>query len=127
MKRVIYYLGSISLALFLTLSSASFFGGRVFAKDNVQTQKVCIKADGYTLECGKYKGYETDYNHETKKPFKKLVTAEIGKNKITINGITTKLKVKGNKLYIKKTEMYELIGNNKLLMLAGGGIVFEHE
>lgn len=122
MRRFFYGLCAISLALFLTLSSALFLSGQIFAKDNI-----CIKSDRYTLECGKYQGYETDYNHETKKPFKKLVTAEIGRNTISINGITTKLKVKGNKLYIKKTEMYELIGNNKLLMLAGGGIVFEHE
>ena len=97
----------------------------VFAKDNMQ--KICIKVNGYVLECGIYKGYETDYNHKTQKPFKKLVAAEIGKNKITINGITTKLKVKGSKLYIGKNEMYEIIDNNKFLMLAGGGIIFEHE
>ncbi len=116
---------AVSFVLFLTFSHLTFISSQVFAEDN--TQKVCIKAGGYTLECGKYKGYEADYNHKTKKPFKKLVVAEIGKNKITINGITTKLKVKGNKLYIGKNEMYEIIGNNKLLMLAGGGITFEHE
>ena len=102
---------------------------QVCAKDNaaVNVHNKKIKVGGYTLECGKYKGYEIDYDYSSQKPYEKEVIAQLKRNEITINGITTKFKVKGNKLYIGKQEMYEVTGNNKLLMLAGGGIKFEYE
>ena len=100
-------------------------GYQVCAKDNTKIN--IIKTDKYTLEYGNYKGFEIDYDYAKQKAYQKEVHAILSKNKITINGISEKFKVKGNKLYINKTEMYEVIGNNKLLMLAGGGIIFEHE
>ena len=113
-----------SIALFFVFLTVPAAACPFFNKDN--TAKSCvIKAENYTLECGTYRGYETDYDYKAQKPFKKEVIADISKNKITINGISEKFKVKGNKLYIKKTVMYEITGNNRLLMLAGGGIIFE--
>ena len=64
---------------------------------------------------------------KTTKLKEKEVFATLTKNKIIINGLPTKYKIKNNKLYVNNIAMYEIIGNNKLLMLAGGGIIFEHE
>lgn len=86
-----------------------------------------IKTNDYTLEYGTYKGYETDYDHETQTMISKKIFAVLTKKEIIINGIPAKYKIKDNKMYVNNRLMYEIIGNNKLIMLAGGGIIFEHE
>ncbi len=104
-------------------------GNQSFAATNntANVKTGVIKAGNYTLAYGKYKGYETDYDHEAKKVIKKPIYAELKKNEIIIKGISTKFKVKENKLYVKKRVMYEVVGNNRLLMLAGGGVILRHE
>ncbi len=129
MNRFFYkYIGLFSILCFMfCLFPIQEY--QVCAKENttVNVQNKIIKAGNYTLECGKYKGYETDYDYASQKPFDKEIIATLTKKEIIINGIAEKYKVKGNKLYIGKQEMYEVTGNNKMLMLAGGGVKFEHE
>ena len=122
MKKIFICTISI-IALFFVFLTVPVAACPFFDKTN--TASCIIKSENYTLECGTYRGYETDYDYKAQKPFKKEVIADISKNKITINGISEKFKVKGNKLYVGKTVMYEITANDKLLMLAGGGIIFE--
>lgn len=121
MKKILFFAG-----LFLFLSMLPIQSYNCEAK-TVKTQKEVIKAGGYTLKCGRYKGYETYYDYENKKVKTKEVFATLTKNEIIINGISTQYSIMDNKLYVNNRVMYEIIGNNKLLMLAGGGIIFKYE
>lgn len=120
MKKVLFCIILILLSIFPMQSNLCY------AKIENYPNKI-IKAGSFTLEYGQYKGIETDYDHQIHEIKEKEVFATLTKNKIIINGIPTKYKIKNNKLYVNNIAMYEIIGNNKLLMLAGGGIIFEHE
>lgn len=120
MKKVLFCIILILLSIFPMQSNLCY------AKIKNYPNKI-IKSGSFTLEYGQYKGIETDYDHQINEIKAKEVFATLTKNKIIINGIQTKYKIKNNKLYVNNIAMYEIIGNNKLLMLAGGGIIFEHE
>ena len=124
MKKLILSLSVFLFTIMLICSPVNAYHSS-FLKQNKQHCQV--KVENYTLACGIYKGYETVYNNDTQKTMKKEVIAILGKNTITINSITSKFKIKNNKLYVNGYEMYEVIGNNKFHLLAGGGIYFNHE
>lgn len=86
-----------------------------------------LRVGGYALAYGNYIGYETDYDHDAQKTVQKEIRAILGRDEIVVNGIATKFTVRGNHLYVGEQAMYEAVGDNKLLLLAGGGVLFEHE
>ena len=79
-----------------------------------------IKTKDYKLAYGTYVGEETEYNPDSQKVTKKKVELELNKN--TINNQS--YKVKENSIYVYETEMYEVTGNNKFILLAGEGIEY---
>ncbi len=124
MKKLILSLSILLFTIIFVCLSANAYQSS-FLKQNKQYCQVNVQ--NYTLACGNYKGYEIVYDSDTQKTVKKEVIIFLGKNTITINNITSKFNIIDNKLFVNGYEMYEVIGNNKFLLLAGGGIYFSHE
>ena len=82
-----------------------------------------LKVGNYSLKYGTYKGMETEYNHDTKKTEKKEIKLVLSKDKIN----DTKYEVKGTSLYVNGYEMYKVIANNKMELLAGEGVELVYE
>ena len=81
-----------------------------------------LELDNYTLSYGKYKGIEKEYDVESESVKEKELIIILTKDKIN-NEI---YKAKGNSLFVNNYEMYKVIANNKLLLLAGEGVEFEY-
>lgn len=117
--------------ILLLLFSAMFVPVPVDARQDLcfkQKELDCkIKVKDFTVDCGKYRGFETTYNNDLQKVEKKEITAFFTKNTVTVNGITSKFKIKNNKLFVNGYEMYEVIDDNKILLFADGGVYFSHE
>lgn len=120
----IFYRVAIVLGIFILCLETL---PRSLACANSNTPSKSIKVADYILACGKYRGYELEYEPVAQKPCQKEIVAILHNDEITIKGISTKFKVKGNKLYVGNRAMYEITGDNKFTMSVGGGIVFEHE
>lgn len=88
--------------------------------NNVDTS--VLKVGEYSLKYGLYKGIETEYNPDTEKVDKKEITFDLSESKI--NGET--YEVKGMYLYVNGYQMYKVISNNKIELLAGEGVEFEY-
>lgn len=74
-----------------------------------------LKVGSYTLQYGTYKGVEP--TEEGKKEVKLTLTKD---------GINyEEYEVKDNNIYVENLPMYEVTGNNKLLLMAGSGIEYE--
>ena len=82
-----------------------------------------LKVGTYTLNYGQYKGYEEEYNYDTETVEKKEITLNLSKTEI--NNQT--YEVKGTALYVNGYEMYQVVANNKIRLLAGSGVDFEYE
>ena len=106
-----------TLLSFIVFSSIGDSSSKSSSNDNV------LKVGKYTLNYGKYVGYETDYDDSTKKVEKKEKSFILTKDKI--NG--EKYEVNGNKLRVNQFDLYEVVGNNKISLLAGEGVDYEYE
>ena len=82
-----------------------------------------LKVGKYSLEYGTYKGTESEYNLDTEKVEKKEIKVVLSNNKIN----DTKYEVKGTSLYVNGYEMYKVIANNKMELLAGEGVELVYE
>lgn len=82
-----------------------------------------LKVGKYSLEYGTYKGTESEYNPDTEKVEKKEIKVVLSNNKIN----DTKYEVKGTSLYVNGYEMYKVIANNKMELLAGEGVELVYE
>ena len=82
-----------------------------------------LKVGKYTLTYGKYKGTETEYDNDTNKVISKEIKIELTKDKINNEDYI----VKGESLYVNGFELYKVVSNNKILLLAGEGVEFIYE
>lgn len=82
-----------------------------------------LKVGNYTLTYGKYKGTETEYDNNTNKVISKEIKIELTKDKINNEDYI----VKGESLYVNGFELYKVVSNNKILLLAGEGVEFIYE
>lgn len=94
-------------------------------KNNDESSKISsvLKVGDYTLQYGHYKGIEEEYNADTQTLEKKEIILNLSKNKINDEFY----EVKGMSLYINGYEMYKVIANDKIKLLAGEGVDFEYE
>ena len=86
-----------------------------------------LQVGKYNLHFGTYKGVEEEYDPDTQKINKKDVTLILSKDSIEQNGIKQKYTIKENSIYIEGTEMYQIISNDKMMLLAGAGMEFKYE
>ena len=82
-----------------------------------------LKVGEYTLNYGVYKGIEKEYNADTDTIEDKEITLVLSKNKVN----DAFYQVKGMSLYVNNYEMYKVVANNKIKLLAGEGVDFEYE
>ena len=87
------------------------------------TSPSALRVGSYSLKYGTYKGFENEYNPDTEKIEKKEKTLTLTNTKIN----SENYEVKGMSLYVNGYEMYKVIANNKIELLAGEGIEFEYE
>ena len=95
----------------------------IFNKDESPKISNVLKVGDYTLQYGQYKGIEEEYNADTQTVEKKEIILNLSKNKINDEFY----EVKGMSLYINGYEMYKVIANDKIKLLAGEGVDFEYE
>ena len=95
----------------------------IFNKDESPKISNVLKVGDYTLQYGQYKGIEEEYNADTQTLEKKEIILNLSKNKINDEFY----EVKGMSLYINGYEMYKVIANDKIKLLAGKGVDFEYE
>ena len=95
----------------------------IFNKDENPKISNVLKVGDYTLQYGQYKGVEEEYNADTQTLEKKEIILNLSKNKINDEFY----EVKGMSLYINGYEMYKVIANDKIKLLAGEGVDFEYE
>lgn len=95
----------------------------IFNKDESSKISNVLKVGDYTLQYGQYKGIEEEYNADTQTLEKKEIILNLSKNKINDEFY----EVKGMSLYINGYEMYKVIANDKIKLLAGEGFDFEYE
>lgn len=95
----------------------------IFNKDESSKISNVLKVGDYTLQYGQYKGIEEEYNADTQTLEKKETILNLSKNKINDEFY----EVKGMSLYINGYEMYKVITNDKIKLLAGEGVDFEYE
>lgn len=95
----------------------------IFNKDESSKISNVLKVGDYTLQYGQYKGVEEEYNADTQTLEKKETILNLSKNKINDEFY----EVKGMSLYINGYEMYKVIANDKIKLLAGEGVDFEYE
>lgn len=95
----------------------------IFNKDESSKISNVLKVGDYTLQYGQYKGVEEEYNADTQTLEKKEIILNLSKNKINDEFY----EVKGMSLYINGYEMYKVIANDKIKLLAGEGVDFEYE
>ena len=95
----------------------------IFNKDESPKISNVLKVGDYTLQYGQYKGIEEEYNADTQTLEKKEIILNLSKNKINHEFY----EVKGMSLYINGYEMYKVIANDKIKLLAGEGVDFEYE
>ena len=95
----------------------------IFNKDESPKISNVLKVGDYTLQYGQYKGVEEEYNADTQTLEKKEIILNLSKNKINDEFY----EVKGMSLYINCYEMYKVIANDKIKLLAGEGVDFEYE
>lgn len=95
----------------------------IFNKDESSKISNVLKVGDYTLQYGYYKGIEEEYNADTQTLEKKEIILNLSKNKINDEFY----EVKGMSLYINGYEMYKVIANDKIKLLAGEGVDFEYE
>lgn len=95
----------------------------IFNKDESPKISNVLKVGDYTLQYGQYKGIEEEYNADTQTLEKKETILNLSKNKINDEFY----EVKGMSLYINGYEMYKVITNDKIKLLAGEGVDFEYE
>lgn len=95
----------------------------IFNKDESSKISNVLKVGDYTLQYGQYKGIEEEYNADTQTLEKKEIILNLSKNKINDEFY----EVKGMSLYINGYEMYKVITNDKIKLLAGEGVDFEYE
>lgn len=95
----------------------------IFNKDENPKISNVLKVGDYTLQYGQYKGIEEEYNADTQTLEKKEIILNLSKNKINDEFY----EVKGMSLYINGYEMYKVIANDKIKLLAAKGVDFEYE
>ena len=120
-KQIIILIVVFLSVIFISAISMNF----LFNNNHNQSTKTSnvLKVGEYTLNYGQYKGYEEEYNYDTETTEKKEITLNLSKSKI--NDQT--YEVKGTRLYVGGYEMYQVVANNKIRLLAGSGVDFEYE
>lgn len=86
-----------------------------------------IKVGNYTIKYGKYKGVEEEYDPDNDIMNKKNVFVEITETMIKTGDYSETYIISGNKLVTSNRIEYEVIENNKIVLLAGGGIEYEYQ
>lgn len=114
----------LSVIVISTLSTYFIFN-KNHSKNIDESSKTInsLKVGNYTLRYGQYKGIEEEYNTDTQKLEKREIKLNLSKNKIN----DERYEVKGMSLYINGYEMYKVIANDKIKLLAGEGVDFEYE
>lgn len=114
----------IIVFLVVVLISALVVYGILNKKPGANTKdSKTLTVGEYTLKYGRYKGFEEEYNTDTETVEKKAITVNLAKDKIN----DTFYEVRGMSLYVNGYEMYTVIANNKLRLLAGSGVELEYE
>lgn len=85
-----------------------------------------INVGNYTIKYGKYKGVIEEYNPDTETMDKEIVYIEITNTMIKKDGNALTYSIKGDKLNTGNGLEYEVIANNKIELLVGGGIIYEY-
>ena len=119
-KKEILVLIIVILSVIIISSLSIYF---IFNKDENPKIRNVLKVGDYTLQYGQYKGVEEEYNADTQTLEKKEIILNLSKNKINDEFY----EVKGMSLYINGYEMYKVIANDKIKLLAGEGVDFEYE
>ena len=86
-----------------------------------------IKVGNYTIKYGKYVGVSEEYNPDTDSVDKKEVYLTLTETMIKIDDNTQTYKVVENKIITSSSLEYEVIGNNRIMLLAGGGVEYKYE
>ena len=87
-----------------------------------KTSKI-LEIGNYKLHYGNYKGIEKEYDNDTETITEKEIIFNLSKERI--NGEI--YEVKGMSLYVNGYEMYKVIANDKVELLAGEGVEFVYE
>ena len=112
-KKEILLISLIGLVIFLLSIIVTY---NLISNDNKSDNSNKIIVGNYSLDIGTYKGEEVEYDS------RKEVFLELSRDKINSEDYI----IKGNKFYVNNQEMYEVIADNKILLLAGGGIEYEY-
>jgi len=80
----------------------------------------------FNLKLGHYVGFENDYDTNLNRPVYKRIDAILKKDEIIINDIATKFTLRDDKFYVDTHILYEIIGPNRFMLLADGGVIFEY-
>ena len=127
-KEIIILVIVFLLVIFISTISIYFIINRnpnQKKENNVSSPSISnvLKVGEYSLKYGLYKGIVNEYNSDTEKLEKKEITLTLSKSKIN----DEIYEVKGMSLYVNGYEMYKVIANNKIELLAGEGVEFIYE
>lgn len=87
-----------------------------------------VQVGKYTLHMGTYKGTYEEYNPDTNKnETKEGPKIILSKDTIEKDGVKENYTIKGNSIYIKDVEMYQIEGNDKFILLVGSGVEYSYE
>ena len=95
--------------------------------NSTRSNKNQIKVGNYTVNYGKYIGIEKEYAPDTDTVTEKNVYLELTNTMIKISNNIQTYTIIGNKLVTSNKLEYEVIGNNRIQLLVGGGITYEYQ
>jgi hypothetical protein len=115
------------LVLGVTIGIMYFAYNKKSSLPKETAKKIELKVGNYTLKYGKYKGQEVDYNPDSVQVHYKDVYLELTETMIIINDNKQTYKIEDNKIVSSSGIEYEVIANNKIRLLAGGGVEYEYQ
>ena len=126
-KQIVILVGIGLFVILITMGLVYFITNKDNSSSKKKDNKTEIVVGKYKVKYGKYKGISEEYDPDTETLNKDEVLIEITDNKIITLDITQSYKIEGNKIVTAGGVEYEVVGNNKLILLAGGGVELNYE
>ena len=126
-KQIGILVGTGVFVIIITIGVFYFISNKELKSKNNKEEITDITVGDYNLKLGKYKGIVEEYDYDNDKMNQNTVYLELTDTMIKTDGRSDTYTIKGNKLVTSSNLQYEVIANNKIVLLAGGGVEYSYE
>ena len=126
-KKQIGILVGVGIIAFAITIGVIYFMTNKNDSGNKKGTKTEIVVGNYKLKYGKYKGVSEEYDPDSDKMNQETLYIEITDTMLKSGDHNETYTIKGNKIVTSNNIEYEVTANNKLVLLAGGGVEFNYE